>query len=174
MNPHRLFSALLALPLSFGFAQDEAPRLLIDSKGHSGKVNVVLFRTTTDELISLGDDKTIRFWDIHSGELIRTLRGEIGDGDGELFAGALSLDDRYLTVGVFDQENTIRVIDLEVGRFVPCCAATETRSSPSTFPMTPTGLPRAARTPPSGSGISPVSKRPPPPLDLSEAEVLDA
>jgi WD40 repeat protein len=116
MNPRRLLFSLLALPLSWVCSQDGPPRLLIDSKGHSGKVNKVLFRTTTNELISLGDDKTIRFWDIHSGELVRTMRGEIGDGDGELFAGALSKDDRYLAVGGFDPEDTIRVIDLEIGK----------------------------------------------------------
>jgi WD40 repeat protein len=174
MNPHRLFSAILALPLSFGFAQDEAPRLLIDSKGHSGKVNVVLFRTTTDELISLGDDKTIRFWDIHSGELIRTLRGEIGDGDGELFAGSLSLDDRYLAVGGFDRENTIRVIDLEVGRV--CAVLRGHGNSILALDFSDDGNWLA-----SGSSDSTVRiwnlsglEEATAPLDLSEAEVLDA
>ena len=78
-------------------------------------VKELLFRSSSNELISLGDDKTIRFWDLDSGELNRTLRGEITDTGGRLYAGALSKDERYLAVGGFDAENSIRVIDLDHG-----------------------------------------------------------
>ena len=63
-------------------------------------VKELLFRSSSNELISLGDDKTIRFWDLDSGELNRTLRGEITDTGGRLYAGALSKDERYLEVSM--------------------------------------------------------------------------
>jgi len=97
-------------------AQDSPPQLLIDPQGHSNAVWRMVFRPSTDELITVGD-KSIRFWDLESGELVRTLRGEIGEGSaGQLHAAALSSDERYLAVGGRDAGNTIRIIDLESDR----------------------------------------------------------
>jgi WD40 repeat protein len=111
---HAITLLMAAAPL---IAQEAAPRIIIDPLGHSGAITELLFRASTDELISVGEDKAIRFWDINTGELLRTLRGEIGEGsDGQLFAGALSKDDRYLAVAGLDAENTIRIIDLEAGQ----------------------------------------------------------
>lgn len=94
-------------------AQESPPQLLIDPQGHSNAVWRMVFRPSTDELITVGD-KSIRFWDLESGDLTRTLRGEIGDGStGQLHAAALSSDERFLAVGGRDAENTIRIIDLE-------------------------------------------------------------
>ncbi|MFM9960876.1 MAG: caspase family protein [Planctomycetaceae bacterium] len=78
----------------------EPPRLAIDARGHTATVNKVLFTPDGNELISVSDDKTIRLWDVASGEPLRTLRTPIGDGEeGKLYAAALSPNGDWLAVG---------------------------------------------------------------------------
>ncbi|MFT5469942.1 MAG: WD40 repeat protein [Verrucomicrobiales bacterium] len=121
------FAASLLLSLLFpypAFSQraEEAPRLIIDPKGPSGRVWELLFTPDGGTLISLGDDKAIRFWDVDSGQLRKTLRLQIGDGhEGKFYAGALSPDGRWLAVGGRDSvlredhPTANRLIDLERG-----------------------------------------------------------
>ena len=45
----------------------EKPILVLDSGGHTSIVQKVLFTPDGKELISVSDDKTIRFWDVASG-----------------------------------------------------------------------------------------------------------
>jgi WD40 repeat protein len=125
MHLSRLLCGLGLCLLLPAAAQDSPPQLLIDPQGHSGSVKQVFFRSGTDELISVGD-KTIRFWDVASGELVRTMRGQLGEGaDGQLQAAALSADERYLAVGGIDPEKAIRIIDLEADRVVAVLRAHE-------------------------------------------------
>ena len=73
---------------------------MLDSGGHTSIVRKVLFTPDGKELISVSDDKTVRFWDVASGEPIRVLRPPIGPGnEGKLYAAALSPDGRTLAVG---------------------------------------------------------------------------
>ena len=118
MHLSRLVCGLGLCLLTAVSAQDSPPQLLIDPQGHSGAVKKLLFRSSTDELISVGDT-TIRFWDVSSGELVRTMRSQIGEGnEGQYHAAALSTDERYLAVGGIDAEKTIRIIDLEADQVV--------------------------------------------------------
>jgi len=111
----RLASLLVLFPLLLS-AEDGLPRLIIDPQGHAGSIKSLLFNEAHDELISLGEDKTIRFWDIRSGELLRTLRGESDDGPvGKLYTGDLSGDGRWLAVGGFLPDHGVRVIEVESG-----------------------------------------------------------
>nr|VFJ73302.1 MAG: WD40 repeat [Candidatus Kentron sp. FW] len=109
-----VFALLLSPPTR---ALDAEPQLVIDSGGHKAVINDVLFTPDGRQLISVSDDKTIRIWDTGSGELLRTLRGQMGAGDdGKLFAGALSPDGRWLAVGGKTgnpNDRWIRLIDLE-------------------------------------------------------------
>ena len=115
-RPVRVLTLVLSCCAALAPAQESPPRLLIDPQGHPGSVWEMFFRASTDELITVGD-KSIRFWDLGSGDLVHTLRGEIGEGpSGQLHAAALSRDERYLAVGGNDADNTIRIIDLETDR----------------------------------------------------------
>lgn len=95
----------------------EKPRLVIDPQGHAGMVGEVFFTPDGEELVSVGQDKTIRVWAVDDGRLLRTLRTEIADAeDGKHFAGALSPDGRWLAVGGWgmsatEDYGTITVID---------------------------------------------------------------
>ena len=111
--------ALLALP---AFAADE-PRLEIDSGGHQASISVVSFTHDGKFLISAGDDKVVRVWDLASGKTVRKILGPVGDGPvGFIYAAALSPDDRYLAIGGFlssaPNEGVIRVHDFRSGEVV--------------------------------------------------------
>ncbi len=96
------------------------PILVLESGGHTSVVNKVLFTSDGRELISVSDDKTIRFWDVASGEPIRVLRPPIGPGSqGKLYAAALSPDGQTLAVGGYglkDALGSIYVISTVTGR----------------------------------------------------------
>jgi len=96
------------------------PILVLDSGGHTSIVWKVLFTSDGKELISVSDDKTVRFWDVASGEPIRVLRPPIGPGpEGKLNAAALSPDGRTLAVGGYglkDAPGSIYLISVATGR----------------------------------------------------------
>src|SRR5689334_5217897 len=102
MKPGPLSSVwlLVLMPaLTVGAPADE-PRLVLNTGGHTSIINDVIFTRDGKYLISAGDDKVIRVWEVETGRLARTIQGEIGDGnDGKIFAMALSPDERYLAVG---------------------------------------------------------------------------
>ena len=78
----------------------EKPILVLDADGHTAVVWKVLFTPDGKELISVSYDKTIRVWDVQTGEPVRVLRPPIGRGaEGMLFAAALAPDGRTLAVG---------------------------------------------------------------------------
>jgi len=89
------------LPLAFAVcAFADEPRLALNTGGHTSIIKDVVFTRDGKYLISAGDDKVIRVWEVETGRLARTIQGEIGDGnEGKIFAMALSPDERYLAVG---------------------------------------------------------------------------
>lgn len=111
----RLIILLFILRSESCFAEE--PLLVIDPQGHSAMIKDVMFTPGGRTLISVSDDKTIRLWDVETGDLIKTIRGQIGDGpEGKLFAGALAPDGKMLVVGgyIYDGKNThIRLFDIE-------------------------------------------------------------
>ncbi|WP_299465786.1 caspase family protein [uncultured Microscilla sp.] len=95
-------------------------QLVIEPQGHSAKISDILFTPNGKSVISVSHDKTIRIWDSSSGELKKTIRGQIGDGSqGKIYSAALSPNGRLLVVGGFFSYGTnreygaIRIIDLK-------------------------------------------------------------
>lgn len=104
-------------------AQDE-PVLVIDPQGHASMVRDLIFTPDGGTLISVSDDKTIRFWNTKTGLLKKTLRGHIGEGsEGKLYSADISPDGKFLAVGGWLTNNDseygrIRIINLETGKLV--------------------------------------------------------
>ncbi len=111
--------ALLAigLPSAGSQADDEVPRLVLDSGGHTAKIKQVLFTPDGKEVITVSDDKTIRIWNVATGESARILRPPVGDGsEGMIYAAALSPDGQILAIGGYaspsENYGTITLISL--------------------------------------------------------------
>jgi WD40 repeat protein/uncharacterized caspase-like protein len=115
-----MMALVLVLSPAARAGEPERPILVLDAGGHTATVKTVLFTPDGRELISVGDDKTIRVWDVKSGEPLRVLRPPIGRGDeGMLYAAALSPDGRALAVGGFGWrggDKPIYLVSLSSGR----------------------------------------------------------
>ena len=90
-------------------SQDAGPILSLNPGGHTATVGQVLFTPDGKELISVGEDKVIRFWDAATGKSMpqRHIRGRSGEGaEGKPYAAALSPDGGTLAVGGFIRRPT--------------------------------------------------------------------
>ncbi|MFH1922703.1 MAG: caspase family protein [Planctomycetota bacterium] len=73
------------------------PLLVLDSGGHTAIVATVDFTPDGKQLVSVSHDKTIRIWDVATGDPLWVLRPPIGPGaQGTLYAGAISPDGQLL------------------------------------------------------------------------------
>lgn len=113
--------ALLALPAA-GRAAPEPPRLVLETGGHTGRVKGVFFTPGGKELVSVGEDKTIRLWNLAGGEATRVLRLPLGPADrpgGEVgLSAAMTPDGKWLAVAgpaPVGQEFWVYLIDLPAG-----------------------------------------------------------
>jgi WD40 repeat protein len=67
---------------------------------HTGLIRDMLYVPNKQQLISAGDDKTIRIWQLPEGRLLQVIRVPAGLGyEGQIFAMALSPDGETLAVG---------------------------------------------------------------------------
>jgi hypothetical protein len=70
---------------------NQRPVLALDSGGHSAFIRNVFITPVGDRVITIGEDKAVRFWDIKTGTVLNTIRLPAGPGDeGALQAAALS------------------------------------------------------------------------------------
>ena len=104
--------AALTVLISHAAAADDAPQLMLETGGHLGIVRSVAF-TTKNRLVSAGDDKVVRVWDLATKQTDFVLRGQAGPGkEGSITALAISPDDRWLVTGGWFSAD---------GALEPCC-----------------------------------------------------
>jgi WD40 repeat protein len=121
MRPFALLCLCLALPVAAsGEAVPDKPFLALDAGGHTARVWKVLFTPDGKQVVTVSDDKTVRLWDVSSGQTVRVLRPPIGPGkEGKLYAAALSPDGGLLAVsgsGWNDGRKPIYLVALPTGR----------------------------------------------------------
>jgi len=99
----------------------EKPLLVLEPGGHSSSVRSAVFTPDGKHVITGSHDKTIRVWDVSSGELIRVLRLPIGPGsEGSIHSLALSPNGKTVAVGGYPFGSgkygvPIYLVDLESG-----------------------------------------------------------
>lgn len=101
---------LITLGLVIAASRDAAAdpptvTLVLDSGGHTALVNQVEWSRDGKLLVSVSNDKTIRLWDMITGESVRVLRLPIGAGPaGMLNAVSLAPDGSLLAAAGYERE----------------------------------------------------------------------
>jgi WD40 repeat protein len=114
-----LLAGAVAAP---ALAADEPvkPHLVLESGGHTAGVTMALFTPDGKEVITVSGDKTIRVWDVATGQCARVLWPPSGSGlEGRLRGAAVSRDGRLLAVGGIGppgKEGWIYLLELATGR----------------------------------------------------------
>ncbi|MFY9641772.1 MAG: hypothetical protein WAK07_12865, partial [Rhodomicrobium sp.] len=87
----RYFAVLFCVCIWGAARADDRPIPQIDTGGHMAAIRGIAFTPGGKQLVSAGEDKVIRVWDVASGKTVRTIRGESALGSpGKIFAMALS------------------------------------------------------------------------------------
>jgi WD40 repeat protein len=100
------------------------PVLRIETGMHTAIIKGVTTDAASRYLVTGGDDKTVRVWDLGSGRLLQVLRPPLGaDNEGKIFAVAMSPDGALVACGgwtgyEWDGSNSIYVFDRATGRLV--------------------------------------------------------
>ena len=76
----------------YEYSSWEGPHKKILKLGHSGIIRDCSFSADDKFLISAGDDKTLKLWDVKSGEMLHTFRGHISP----VFICDFARDDRHV------------------------------------------------------------------------------
>jgi WD40 repeat protein len=124
MNRPLVFVFTLLLCVCAVYAQVDEPLLVIDTGGHMALINAVMFTRDGKYLVSASDDKVVRVWDVQTGETVRTMQGQIAEGDaGKIYAAALSPNNRYLAMGGWlagdpDSRRAVRIHDFQSGKVI--------------------------------------------------------
>ena len=86
------FALAQAAPTETAMVDPSEPRLVIEAGGHKAIIRELIFTPDGRELVSVGDDKTIRIWSVSAdgrqAVLERTLRGQIEAGQAGMMAAA--------------------------------------------------------------------------------------
>lgn len=121
MSSKRLLILIPGLCILFSFhVYSQVPRIVIDSKGHSARINNIHYTADGTRIVTVSEDKTIKIWDVDTGKMLRKFESQIGQGpEGMLYASSLSPDGNLLAVAGYkvstEKENYIVLIDLEKG-----------------------------------------------------------
>ncbi len=120
MKKHTFLLVVFNLLVLHAFSQTGIPRIVINSMGHSAKVQNLNFTPDGEKIISISEDKTVRVWSASTGEMLKKFESQIGDGsNGMLYASALSPDGNLLAFAGYtltaDNQVYIAIVDINKG-----------------------------------------------------------
>ncbi len=101
-------------------SEADRPILSLETGSHLDRVNGLCFTPDNKIFITASADKTIRLWDMETGNQLKVIRGFNGSGrDGAIMATDLSPDGSLLAVSVVRSEGSvIRLISIPGGEVV--------------------------------------------------------
>lgn len=98
------------------------PSLVINSGGNTRQIEDVVFTKDGQYLVSVGNDRVIRIWDVKTGETARAIRDQVSVcADCKISAMALTPDNKYLALGgkfpgfTSDERYAIHLYDFQTG-----------------------------------------------------------
>ena len=97
------------------------PFLRIETGMHTAPIIRIDVDSAGRFLVTGSHDKTVRVWDLASGQLLRTLRPPIGEGEeGQIFAVAISPDGELVAAGgwAWSRNHCIYLFDRRSGRLL--------------------------------------------------------
>ncbi len=123
MKQFKLFLTVFIFHFSLFTATAQSDTLLIvRTGGHKAQIRDIAVTKDGKTIVSAGVDKTILLWDAQSGEIIDEIYGQQQEGlAGQIYAMALSLDNRWLAVGGFlgiSGNEPIRLYDFPSRRLI--------------------------------------------------------
>jgi len=120
-----IFYFILTLsPLAWASEPSGAPILRIETGMHTDTIGQISVDAQERFLLTASYDKTLRLWDLKTGDLITTYRVPIGNGnEGELYASAISPDGEWVAGGgwtgvEWEQTNSIYLFNRLTGKMV--------------------------------------------------------
>ena len=79
---------------------EKMPIPVIETGGHTGSICDISFTSDGRFLVTASEDKTVRVWDIETGESARVIRGKIRNGyEGSILAASFAPTTGLLAVG---------------------------------------------------------------------------
>ncbi len=106
-----ILAAAAALTLSACFSFNKPP-VRKSLKGHAGSALRVVYSPDSTKLASAGRDKTVRIWDVKTGETLRTLKGHTDD----VYIVAYSPDGSMLASG--GDDDAVYIWDPNTGKLL--------------------------------------------------------
>ncbi len=92
-----VFTFLTVVTAAHAAAPTTEPILRIETGMHTAGIKRIDVDAAERFLLTASDDKTLRLWDLHTGDLLTTYRVPIGAGnEGKLYCGAISPDGEWV------------------------------------------------------------------------------